>query len=252
MDRGIVRGNRLVHGRWEAHLQNLHKQRLSGMRARVDNKAPTEVSVLKRREGSKKVGNEVRRLQQIEYQNFLLLRKMERIDEAGNGDKVLVRPGHGGTTVDDWKASRKRQKERRLTEENVVLLERLEKARGNIDHSRLSVHYEKFKYNVGLGCEYPPVLLDKNASPAKQDGKNRTYGSMLPMPKLNVHRARGASGSEAGSTRSSTHMGGGGSEGAGGEAVGGAKGEQEEGAAAEGAADEGAGEEAEAAAGGEP
>jgi len=215
MDRGIVRGNRLVHGRWEQHLRQLHKQRLSEMRGRVDHKAPRGVAVLQRKEGSKKVGNEVRRLQQIEYENFLLLRKMERIDEVGNGDKVLVRPqAKGGTTIEDWKASRKRQKERRLTEENGLLLERLEVARGNIDHSRLSKEYEKFKYDVALGCEYPPVLLEKGGgAPAKAD-RNRTFGSMMPMPKLNVHRGgahRGGRGSEAGSARGSGSVAGGGS-----------------------------------------
>jgi len=73
----MPRANKHLDDKWVKHCQNLHRKKLKGMKAAIDNKPPPTYMHLK--QNLKKQQNDEERYSQIERDNYLLLDKMSYI-----------------------------------------------------------------------------------------------------------------------------------------------------------------------------
>ena len=135
MNRNLPTINKLVNERERVREHELHYRRLRNIKSNIDNKKPKPPCPLKLK-GGKKEQNIVDKVNEIQKENRILLKKMLTIDlkpTKHNPQKIKVVPTPSSYSLN--RAQRIRELTR-VTQENKMLLQRLQTAHSVYDSNK--------------------------------------------------------------------------------------------------------------------
>eukprot|EP00698_Gefionella_okellyi_P017418 TRINITY_DN5082_c0_g2_i9.p1 TRINITY_DN5082_c0_g2~~TRINITY_DN5082_c0_g2_i9.p1 ORF type:complete len:319 (+),score=65.61 TRINITY_DN5082_c0_g2_i9:51-1007(+) len=186
MHRAPVVGNAVVAARMEKRRQELHRQNLRAMKPQIDT---TEPKFRYLSFNAKRAQLEEDHYRKIEIDNQKLLRKMNHIME-----KRSPLDNHNETfQLRSLNYGQRRKELRKIGEENLAILKRIEQGRPHYSTSRIMSESFKHDYHLESICKYPLIAplrasspLRRTPSPSSLGGgrtKPSTRASSVPPPR---------------------------------------------------------------------
>lgn len=194
MNRNLPTINRLVSEREKVREHELHYKRLRNIKSNIDNRKPKVPSHIKTR-GGKKEQLIVEKVNEIQRENRILLKKMLTIDlkpTKHNPGKIKMAPTPSSYSLN--RAQRIRELTR-VTQENKMLLQRLQSAHSVYNKEKWEKDFKKKKYheqmlrkNADRYCQHPYFVMASEPRVMSATGTQKFGYSTMPI-KAN-HRAR--------------------------------------------------------------
>ena len=194
MNRNLPTINRLVGERERVREHELHYKRLRNIKSNIDNRKPKVPSHIKTR-GGKKEQLIVEKVNEIQRENRILLKKMLTIDlkpTKHNPGKVKM-----VTTPSSYSLNRAQRIREltRVTQENKMLLQRLQTAHSVYDRNKWEKDFKKKKYreqmlrkNADRYCQHPYFVMASEPRVMSATGTAKFGYSTMPLK--GNHRAR--------------------------------------------------------------
>lgn len=160
MDRGILVGNRLCAKKLEDAKQARHLEKLNRMRPGIDNKLPTSASLTHLKSNLKRDQLNFDNHTEIDRANRILLQRMSDIIQKPSEVSCLI-PGKKESRSLNRESRRKEHQ--RITNENLSIMKRIQKAQATYDHIIWEHDYRKTREYMKNSCELPVVLGQSNS-----------------------------------------------------------------------------------------
>ena len=155
MDRGILVGNRLCARRVEENKHARHLNKITAMRASIDNSPPVSATLGHLRVNLKREQLIEDSYTDIDRANRILLQKMSDIirkPPASVGGPCGVKPSRS------LNHDSRRKELKRITDENQSILRRIQHAQSSYDRVRWEQEFRKTRMYLKNKCEHPLVL----------------------------------------------------------------------------------------------
>lgn len=180
MDRGILVGNRICAKRFKEAQHARHVEKLSTMKANIDNNIPSSASLGHLRANRKREQILEDSFAQIDRANRVLLQRMS---------EIIKKPSATMASISQRKESHslnrdsRRKELRRITDENHAILRRIQSSQATYDRVKWEQEYRRSREYLKNTCELPIVLGHADDAPAPTSHRSSS-GSVSSAPEM--------------------------------------------------------------------